>query len=45
VVLRALEQTNGIRTRAATLLNISFRSLRYRLEKLGLDKGDDEEPT
>ena len=44
-VLRALEQTNGIRKRAATLLNISFRSLRYRLEKLGIDKGDDEEPT
>jgi two-component system, NtrC family, response regulator PilR len=44
-VLRALEQTNGIRKRAATLLNITFRSLRYRLEKLGIDKGDDEEPT
>lgn len=44
-VLRALEQTGGIRKRAATLLNITFRSLRYRLEKLGIDKGDDEEPT
>ena len=42
-VLRALEQTGGVRKRAATLLGISFRSLRYRLEKLGIDKGDDEE--
>jgi two-component system response regulator PilR (NtrC family) len=42
-VLRALEQTGGVRKRAATLLGISFRSLRYRLEKLGIDKGDDDE--
>ena len=40
-VLRALEQTGGVRKRAAALLGISFRSLRYRLEKLGLDRGDD----
>jgi two-component system response regulator PilR (NtrC family) len=43
-VLRALELTNGVRKRAATLLGISFRSLRYRLDKLGIDKGADEEP-
>ncbi len=45
-VLRALEQTGGIRKRAATLLGISFRSLRYRLEKLGIvvpGSGDDGE--
>jgi two-component system response regulator PilR (NtrC family) len=42
-VLRALEQTGGVRKRAATLLGISFRSLRYRLEKLGIDKGDDDD--
>jgi two-component system response regulator PilR (NtrC family) len=42
-VLRALEQTGGVRKRAAILLGISFRSLRYRLEKLGIDKGDDDE--
>jgi two-component system response regulator PilR (NtrC family) len=41
-VLRALEQTGGIRKRAAALLGISFRSLRYRLEKLGIDRGDDK---
>jgi two-component system response regulator PilR (NtrC family) len=40
-VSRALEQTGGVRKRAAALLGISFRSLRYRLEKLGLDRGDD----
>jgi len=40
-VLRALERTGGIRKRAAILLGISFRSLRYRLEKLGVDKGED----
>ena len=42
-VQRALEQTNGVRKRAAGLLGISFRSLRYRLDKLGIEpKGDDE---
>ena len=38
----ALAQTSGIRKRAATLLGISFRSLRYRLDKLGFDKGDEK---
>jgi two-component system response regulator PilR (NtrC family) len=42
-VLRALEQTGGVRKHAAVLLGISFRSLRYRLEKLGIDKGEDKE--
>ncbi len=45
-VMRALDHTGGIRKRAAVLLGISFRSLRYRLDKLGIDKpdatGDDE---
>jgi two-component system response regulator PilR (NtrC family) len=40
-VLRALERAGGVRKRAAALLGISFRSLRYRLEKLGIDKGED----
>jgi two-component system, NtrC family, response regulator PilR len=44
-VTRALEQSGGVRKRAAVLLGISFRSLRYRLVKLGIDKGsDDDEP-
>jgi len=42
-VLRALEQAGGVRKRAAVLLGISFRSLRYRLQKLGIDKDEDEE--
>lgn len=36
-VLKALERTGGVKTEAAKLLGISFRSLRYRLEKLGLE--------
>ncbi len=36
----ALSRCRGVKKRAAALLRISFRSFRYRLEKLGLD-GDD----
>ena len=44
-VTKALEQTHGIRKKAAALLGISFRSLRYRLEKLGLaTKDEDNDP-
>ncbi|HSJ99582.1 MAG TPA: sigma-54 dependent transcriptional regulator, partial [Kofleriaceae bacterium] len=43
-VLRALEHTGGVRKRAAAALGISFRSLRYRLVKLGIDQGEPEEP-
>jgi two-component system response regulator PilR (NtrC family) len=42
-VTRALEQAGGVRKKAAALLGISFRSLRYRLEKLGLEKQDEAE--
>ena len=34
---QALEQCGGVKKRAAQLLGVSFRSFRYRLEKLGLD--------
>ena len=37
-ILQALEQTRWNKTKAAKLLGISFRALRYRLEKLDLDK-------
>ena len=33
----ALERCGGVKKRAAALLGISFRSFRYRFEKLGLD--------
>lgn len=36
-ILRALEQTRWNRTAAAKLLGITFRALRYRLKKLGLE--------
>jgi two-component system response regulator PilR (NtrC family) len=37
LILDALEKTKWNRTAAARLLGISFRTLRYRLKKLGLD--------
>ncbi len=45
LILEALERAGGVRTNAAKLLNISFRSLRYRLQKLAMDSGDDEIPS
>lgn len=39
----ALRRANGVKTKAAELLGLSFRSLRYRLQKLGysdVDKGE-----
>jgi two-component system response regulator PilR (NtrC family) len=45
LLLQALERAGGVRTRAAKLLGVSFRSLRYRLQKHALaepDAADDE---
>lgn len=36
-ILQALEKTNQNKTAAAKLLGMSFRSLRYRLKKLGIE--------
>ncbi|MCB1747046.1 MAG: helix-turn-helix domain-containing protein, partial [Gammaproteobacteria bacterium] len=36
-IIEALEQTRWNKTRAAKLLGISFRALRYRLQKLGIE--------
>jgi two-component system, NtrC family, response regulator PilR len=41
-VNKALEKSSGVRKHAATLLGISFRSMRYRLAKLGMEKVDEE---
>ena len=45
-ILRALERSGGRVTRAARLLHMSVRSLRYRIQKLGLREMPDleEEP-
>ncbi len=40
LINRALGITGGNRSRAARLLGISFRSLRYRLVKLGMDQDE-----
>ena len=42
-ILQALEKTNNNKTAAAKLLGISFRTLRYRLSKLGLSKEQEHE--
>ncbi|MGZ3710951.1 MAG: sigma-54-dependent transcriptional regulator [Bdellovibrionota bacterium] len=42
-ILQALEKANGVKKRAAQLLGISFRSLRYRIEKYGISDPNPEE--
>jgi two-component system response regulator PilR (NtrC family) len=42
LLLAALAKSGGVKKRAAQLLGITFRSFRYRLEKLGLDGGSDD---
>jgi two-component system response regulator PilR (NtrC family) len=37
VILQALEKTRYNKTAAAKLLGITFRALRYRLKKLGIE--------
>ena len=41
LLLKALERSKGVKKKAAELLNITFRSLRYRLEKQGMDADDE----
>lgn len=43
LLVSALDKVGGVKKRAAKLLNISFRSIRYRLEKYGLNTGEDSE--
>ncbi|MCB1185427.1 helix-turn-helix domain-containing protein, partial [bacterium] len=42
ILVRALEQANGVRTDAAKLLGTTFRSLRYRLAKYAIGDSDSE---
>lgn len=37
LLIKALDRTKGIKKKAAELLHINFRSMRYRLEKYGLN--------
>ncbi len=40
LLTQALDRTGGVRTEAAKLLGISFRSIRYKLDKYGLGAGE-----
>ena len=42
LITQAMERTNWNITRAAKLLGLSFRTLQYRLEKFGLNRGTQE---
>ena len=42
ILLKALERAGGVRKKAAELLGITFRSIRYRLAKYGLDDEDED---
>jgi two-component system response regulator PilR (NtrC family) len=41
LIVEALERSSGVRTQAAKLLGVTLRSLRYRLQKLALEEGDE----
>ena len=41
LLIKSLDKVGGIRKKAAELLNISFRSFRYRLDKYGIVPDDD----
>ncbi len=43
ILLKALEKTGGVRKKAAELLGITFRSIRYRLAKFGVEAEGEEE--
>jgi two-component system response regulator PilR (NtrC family) len=40
LLAEALHASGGVKKKAAQLVGVSFRSFRYRLEKLGLDRPD-----
>ncbi len=43
ILLKALDRTGGVRKKAAELLGITFRSIRYRLAKFDIDPDGEEE--
>jgi len=42
LIEEALRRSGGVKKRAAELLGVSFRSLRYRLERLGMEKASSD---
>lgn len=42
LIMKALTKAHGNKTKAAKLLGMTFRSLRYRMKKLGIDSSDDD---
>ena len=42
LILQALERSGGVRAQAAKTLGITLRSLRYRLQKLGVATEEDK---
>ncbi|MFZ5468505.1 MAG: sigma-54-dependent transcriptional regulator [Myxococcota bacterium] len=44
-LLEALKRSEGVKTKAAEFLGLTFRSFRYRLAKHGLSEREDEEPS
>jgi len=40
LLIKALQRAKGVKKKAAELLNINFRSIRYRLEKYGINTRD-----
>lgn len=43
LIVQALERSGGVRTAAAKLLGVTFRSLRYRMSKLALSTDDEDD--
>ena len=43
ILIKAIHRANGVKKRASKLLGITFRSMRYRVEKYGLSGPGDEE--
>lgn len=43
LLIKAIHKTNGVKKKAAKLLTITFRSMRYRCDKYGLSSPGDEE--
>ena len=41
LIIKAIHAADGVKKRAAKLLGISFRSMRYRIEKFNLGSSDD----